>query len=115
VNPNYKEINAAAQAADPNSVLSHTQKAIALRHAHPAFVYGDYQDLDPAHKQVFAYTRVLGGERFLVVLNVSPKAVEYKLPAGLKTREALLTNISQPETGAATLHLGAWDARVYRY
>jgi hypothetical protein len=41
--------------------------------------------------------------------------VEYKLPAGLKTREALLTNTAQAETGAATLHLGAWDARVYRY
>ena len=115
VNPNYKEINAAAQTADPNSVLSHTQKAIALRHEHPAFVYGDYQDLDPAHKQVFAYTRILGGEKFLVVLNVSRQPVDYKLPASLKTREALLTNAALSETGAATLHLGAWDARVYRY
>lgn len=113
VNPNYREINAAAQMADPNSVYRHTVRAIALRHAHRAFVYGDYQDLDPGHPQVYAYTRTLGAERFLVVLNMNRAPVEYKLPPGIKTRELLLANTAVSGTGAPSLHLGAWDARVY--
>ena len=44
-----------------NSVCSYTQRAIALHHAHPAFVYGDYKDLDPTNTQVYAYTRTLSG------------------------------------------------------
>ena len=35
-------------------MLRYTQQAIALHHAHLAFVYGDYKDLDPDHEQVYA-------------------------------------------------------------
>ena len=35
-------------------------RMIALRAQTPAFVYGDYKDLDPQHPQIFAYTRTLG-------------------------------------------------------
>ena len=61
-NPNYTQINAAAEVADPNSIYNYTAKLIALRHAHQAFVYGDYKDLDPDNKSIFAYTRTLGTE-----------------------------------------------------
>ena len=59
VNPNYKEINAAKEQTDSDSTLQYTGRAIALHHAHPAFVYGDYKDLDPESEQVYAYTRTL--------------------------------------------------------
>jgi oligo-1,6-glucosidase len=49
VNPNYLQINAADQVKDPDSVYHYNQKVIALRRSDPAFIYGDYQDLDP-HK-----------------------------------------------------------------
>jgi oligo-1,6-glucosidase len=121
VNPNYTSINAAAELADPDSVFHYTQRAIALRHAHLAFVYGDYRDLNPTHSQVFAYTRTLDlpgkpAQRFLVVLNFGQKPAEYTLPEGVKARKLILANIpGTKEAGASTLHLGAWEARVYAY
>ena len=38
VNPNYVTVNAAAQLADPDSVLHHFRKLIELRHDHPVVV-----------------------------------------------------------------------------
>jgi oligo-1,6-glucosidase len=121
VNPNYKEINAAKELADPVSVLHYTQWVIALHHAHLAFVYGDYKDLDPENEQVYAFTRTLSGpgkpdQRFLVVLNLGEKPVNYTLPGGVTAGELVLGNVpGTPETGGSTLKLGAWDARVYTY
>ena len=114
VNPNYTTINAAAELKDADSVLHFTQKAIALRHAHHAFVYGDYKDLDPANPQVFAYTRSLGEERYLVVLNFSQKPIAYTLPAQLRAGSLVLANLPNAhEADTAELHLSGWEARVY--
>jgi len=122
VNPNFPEINAAREESDPDSVLRYTQKAIALHHDHLALVYGNYRDLDPSHPQVFAYTRTIThvpdkpDERFLVVLNFSPRPVEYTLPAGVAAGKLLLANIpGTAEDGGTTLKLEPWDARVYTF
>ncbi len=71
VNPNHAEINAVAAVADPDSVFHHYRRLIELRHALPVVVHGDYRLLAPDHQQVFAYVRTLGGERLLVVANLS--------------------------------------------
>jgi oligo-1,6-glucosidase len=120
VNPNYTAINAAQELADPESIYHYTQRAIALHHAHLALVYGDYQDLDPTHLQVYVYTRTLTepgkpDQRFLVVLNYGQKPVEYTLPGGIKAGKLLLANIPGTTEAGATLHLAAWEARVYSY
>ena len=62
-NPNFKTINAAAEKKDPGSVLNYVSQMIALRARTPAFVYGDYKDLDPQNTQVYAYTRTLGPQQ----------------------------------------------------
>ncbi len=114
VNPNYMEINAARETADPNSVYTFTRQLIALRAKTPAFVYGDYKDLDPQHTQVFVYTRSLDGEVYLVVHNVSSHAVDYTLPGGVKTGATLLANYPGHEDGSGMLHLNAWETRIYK-
>ena len=121
VNPNYQQINAASEEADSNSVLQYTRKAIALHHAQLALIYGDYTDLDPANPQVFAYTRTLStpgkpDQRFLIVLNFSPKPTDYTLPSGITPGKLLLANIpAAPTSPGPTLKLGPWDARVYTF
>ena len=115
VNPNYRQINAAEEVADPQSIYNYTKAMIALRHATPALVYGSYEDLDPANPSVFAYTRSLGVDRYLVALNFSGKPVEYKLPGGMVPRQLLMDNIGSKEVDATTLHLKPWEARVYKY
>ncbi|WP_260736931.1 glycoside hydrolase family 13 protein [Tunturiibacter lichenicola] len=113
-NPNYTQINAAAEVADPNSIYNYTAKLIALRHAHQAFVYGDYKDIDPDNKSIFAYTRTLGTERFLVVLNFSKDPITYALPGGRSVGSLVLSNLTPPEQNTATLHLAGWEARIYK-
>ena len=121
MNPNYPEINAAKEESDPLSMLHYTQQAIALHHAHLAFVYGDYKDLDPDNAQVYSFTRTLSvpgkpDQRFLVVLNFGPKPLNYELPEGVTAGRLVLANVTgTQEAGVTTLKLRAWDARVYTY
>jgi len=115
VNPNYREINAAQELADSNSVYHYFEKAIALRHSTPALVYGDYKDLDPSHAKIFAYTRTLGSERYLIVLNFSDTPVAYHLPDGIKAGALILSNLPTSEANTTSLALRGWEARVYKY
>ena len=114
VNPNYQTINAAEQLTNPDSVYHFTQRAIALHHAHPALVYGDYKDLDPENPHVYAYTRTLGSEHLLIVLNFSSSGKDYTLPAGIQAGKIILSNLPDAEENVSLLHLQPWEARVYR-
>ncbi len=115
MNPNYTEINAKAELANPDSVYHYWAKMIALRHRAPALVYGRFTDLDPANAAVFCYTRVLGNERYLVVLNFSENAMDYTLPEGMKAGKLALSNLGVAEENASVLKLKGWEARVYQY
>ncbi len=113
VNPNYRQINAKEELADPNSVYHYYRKMIELRGKSAALIYGDYKDLDPANPNVFAYTRTLGGEQYLVVLNFSPSATTYTLPENLKAGTLKVSNAESREQQTSTLNLKSWEARVY--
>jgi oligo-1,6-glucosidase len=115
VNPNYTQINAAAELEDSSSIYHYTQKMIALRHATPALVYGDYKDLDPQNASIFAYTRTLGADRYLIVLNFSGNAMSYTIPGGITPTAMIATNLDSKEAGTSGLHLAGWEARVYKY
>jgi len=116
VNPNYLQINAADQVKDPDSVYHYNQKVIALRRSDLAFIYGDYQDLDPANEQVFLYTRSLGASSYLVILNFSSQPIDYTLPQGIQAKDLKLGNYkdSSDPAGATTLHLRPREARIYK-
>jgi oligo-1,6-glucosidase len=114
-NPNYATINAKQELGDPHSVYRYFQRMIALRHSSPALVYGDYKDLDPQDAEIFAYTRVLGTSRYLVVLNFSPKTIAYTVPEGIKAARLAISNLGATEENTAVLHLKGWEARVYRF
>ena len=115
VNPNYKEINAAQEESDPASVLNYVRALIALRAHTLAFVYGDFEDLDPQHPHIFAYTRTLGSEKYLMVENFSSSPVAYTLPNGLKAGNLLLSDIpGSHEANVSTLNLAPWESRIYK-
>ena len=116
VNPNYTEINAAVQLDDPDSVFHYHRRLIALRRQTPALVHGAYLDIDPAHEQVFAYTRTLVDERYLVVLNFGARPLDYVLPGTLRIERVVLDNASGGDAtpGAAQLKLAPWQATIYK-
>ncbi len=114
VNPNYTTVSAQAETADPKSVLNFTRQLIALRAKTPAFVYGDYQDLDPTNSQIFAYTRTLGPDQYFVVHNVSSQPIDYTLPNRPQSLNLLLDNYDPYEVSVRSLHLQPWETRIYK-
>jgi len=119
VNPNYSDINAAAQVDDPDSVFGHFRAVIGLRHTEPAVVHGDFHMLLPQDETVYAFTRSLPGVTLLVVANFSGGAARAEVPdeAGWAAAEVLHGNYSAAGGGAAgegRIRLRPWEARVYR-
>ena len=115
VNPNYRHINAELELADPDSVFHHYRKLIALRHDHPVVARGSFTMLLPQDEQVYAFTRQLDTETWLVLGNFSGTDVPVALPdaAGWAAAQLLLGNYPDvPE--AAALLLRPWECRVYR-
>lgn len=90
VNPNYQEINAEEQLADPDSIFYTYQKLIQLRKAYPLVVWGEYQ-LDPQGQgNIFSYTRSWQEEEWLVVANFSDQEADYDLLT--EPLEVIITN-----------------------
>jgi oligo-1,6-glucosidase len=111
VNPNHTEINAQAAVADPDSVLHHYRKLIALRHDEPAVALGDFTMLLPDDPQVYAFTRRLENVELLVLVNVSGTTAAPEISADWADAELLLTNV---EADPRRFELAPWEARVYR-
>ena len=114
VNPNYKEINASQELSDPNSIYSYFSRMAKFREKTPALIYGDYHDLDPQNAKIFAYTRKLGQDKYLVVLNFSEDNISYTLPEGLKAGQLQISNLGSKEEKTPVLKLKGWEARVYK-
>ena len=95
VNPNYKEINAAQQLADPNSIFYYYQKLIRLRKEKDIIVYGGFEPLYRDNEQFFSYIRRQEQEKLLTVCNFSDKNAEMEIPEEFKGAECLITNLDR--------------------
>jgi oligo-1,6-glucosidase len=115
VNPNYKQINATQELADPNSIYNYFKQMIALRHDSPTLVYGDYKDLDPQNPKLFIYTRTLSKDKYLVALNLSDAPIAYTIPDAIKAGKLVVSNLPTTEANTSTLNLKGWEARIYKY
>ena len=111
VNPNYPEINVDEALADSDSVFYYYQQLIQLRKKHSVMVYGDYEDLSEDHEHVYAYTRSLNGETWLIVLNHADVENTVELQGvTLSDRKLLLSNYSSAEGTLLRPH----EARIYQ-
>lgn len=93
VNPNYTEINAKAETADPDSVFHYYKKLIALRKQNPIIVYGKYEPLLKDSEELFVYTRTLGGEKLFVACNFTDKEASLSLPEEFIGSDRLISNV----------------------
>ena len=94
VNPNYKEINAKAQTADPDSVFHYYKKLIALRKEHPVIVYGNYQLLLENSEELFVFTRTFDQEKLFVVCNFTDRDSAFTIPDEFVAAPCLISNMS---------------------
>jgi oligo-1,6-glucosidase len=116
VNPNFLEINAESEVADPDSVYHHYRKLIDLRHTEPAVAHGDFTMLLPGNEQIYAYTRRLADVELLVLGNFSGLAAVADVPeaSAWLGAELLITNYPPAGTPGEEIRLRPWETRVYR-
>jgi oligo-1,6-glucosidase len=115
VNPNHHRINAAEQYDASGSVFEHYRDLIELRHRKSVVADGDFTRIDVGDPGIFAFERVLGEERLLVLANLSSEARQPTLPPGVGTSwqdaELVLTNVVDPADPGELLT--PWEARVF--
>ena len=118
VNPNYTEINVAAQEHDHDSELNYFRALNALRKESLTIIYGRYDLLLPEHEDVYAYTRTLDEEMVLVLLNFS--ANEHRLELNklvaqdTTTASILLDNYAHHAVASELGYLRAYQAQVIK-
>ena len=116
VNPDFPEVNAAAQVDDPESVLAHHRRLIELRHSEPTVVDGSFELLLPHHPAVWAFLRRGPVAELLVVANMSsePRTVELGVGAEWVDAELVLSSMPSPPRYASQLPLQPWESIVWR-
>ena len=95
INSNYKEINAAQQLDDPDSVFHYYQKLIRLRKEKEVIVYGSFEALCRDDDKILAYIRKLDQEKLLTVCNFSDQDAEMEIPEEFAGAQCLITNLGR--------------------
>ena len=113
VNPNYKEINAKAATADPDSVFHYYRKLIALRKKYPVIVYGKYEEMMADSEELFVYTRTLDGEKLLVVCSFCNQETAFTIPGEFAGASCLISNTENMYDKAEVI-LRPYEAFVLR-
>jgi oligo-1,6-glucosidase len=96
VNENYKTLNVEEQESNPDSVLNYFRNMIQLRKKYMTLVYGTFELIDEDNQQIFAYTRQLENEQFLVVLNFSDQTAVLNTSIEINENNILISNYKQP-------------------
>lgn len=117
INPNYKEINVQRTLADSNSIFYYYKRLIELRKKNTAILYGRYDLILEEDKSIYAFTRTLDHDRFLVILNFSGEKRVFALPENISysNAELLIANYDvNPAGDIRRFDLHPYEARVYR-
>lgn len=123
VNPNYTDINVAAEEQDENSVLAWHKRLAVLRKEHYVFINGDYALIPELcdSDEIFAYARDNGREKAIVLVNFTEQEVSFDVSIvdGMK---AIASNYETDDkkaaaSGCAEMHeagkLKAFEAVIY--
>ncbi len=111
VNENYREINAAAEDRDPDSLLNFYRKAISLRKALPAVRYGDYKEYYRANSKLYVYSRKTDDQKLLIICSFADTELKIKVPSGFDLRSGKL--ILQSHSDVSENILRPYESRVY--
>jgi len=117
INPDYTEVNAAAEVGDPSSVFEHYRQLIALRHAEPVVTDGDFELLLPEHPAIWAFLRRGAEAELLVAANFCSDVVKVPLPLEGDWADAAVILANLPDAPLAPqpdLELRGWESVVWR-
>jgi oligo-1,6-glucosidase len=116
VNPNYNEINVKSELENTNSIFNFYKKLLAIRKGNDDLIYGDYKDIAPEHKEVFAYTRTGKKSTYLVVLNMSKKKLQFNINPTFKNYKLVIANqsVKNNTVHSTKIDLDPWQAILYK-
>ncbi len=116
VNPNYEEINVFVQERKEDSLLNFYKKMIQLKKDNLTLTYGSFDLIYPEDKNVFAYTRTLEDEQFIILGNLSHNKVTLKTDdkLNLAKEKQVLNNYPIDKQSADVFTLMPFEARVYK-
>ena len=115
LNENYKAINVEAQINDENSILNFYKKMIKVRKENKTLIYGSYDLILEDDDKIYAYTRYMKNEIFIVIVNLSHDEVLYSYDEELKYENLLINNYEvEKHDVIKEIKLKPYEARLYR-
>lgn len=103
-NQDISFINVESEKKDPDSILNFYKKLIALRKNSDTLIYGSFKLLEEDDESLFVYSRTLGDEKYLVVVNMSEDIRQYKTEG-----KVVLSNYDD-----SIDELRSWEAKVVK-
>jgi oligo-1,6-glucosidase len=117
VNPDYVDVNAAAQVGRADSVFEHYRQLIALRHTDPVVTDGEFELLLAQDPAIWAFVRRGRDAELLVAANFSAAAVSAVLPLDARWADAAVVLASHPDRSPVQppdLALAPWESVIWR-
>ncbi|WP_058308643.1 glycoside hydrolase family 13 protein [Gracilibacillus massiliensis] len=115
VNPNYGDINVENNLNDPDSIYHYYKKLIKLRKASNTLIYGSYDLIAEDHPHIYAYTRTLDGDCYVVIINLFNEQTrfDFKEEGLVGNLELVLANYQLEDQIATSFR--PYEARVYHF
>lgn len=116
VNEDYSECNVKLQLEDEDSVLNFYKDMIKIKKSNETLIYGKYDLILEDHEKIYAYTRELDGEKYVIICNLSDEESDYSYEDHtLKFDNLVLSNYKvnkHPDLFSALLK--PWECRLYK-
>ncbi len=113
INDNHEQINVERERQDRNSVLQFYKSLIALRKQYAVLVYGEFQAIDDAPRDVFAFARFMDGTRIVVLGNFSRQETLLEMNQSSAGKLLLGNYCGNPSSKDGWILLRPFESRVY--
>ncbi|MDU5012920.1 MAG: alpha-glucosidase C-terminal domain-containing protein, partial [Clostridium botulinum] len=109
-------INVREQENNLDSILNFYKKIIKIKKKNKALVYGKYNLILEHHEQIYAYTRILEHEKFIVIANLTNKKAKYIYnKEKLNYKELIISNYPvEKHEDITEIVLKPFEARLYK-
>ena len=117
VNPNYHEINAEKEMADPDSIFNHYKALIKFKKENDVAKWGDYKEHYKSSDKLYVYERNYEGKRLLVINSFTEENVAFEAPKGfdLSKGTPLLCNYKNITVQGNGFKTRPYETRVYYF
>lgn len=116
VNNNFRKINVEDELMDDDSILNFYKDMIRIRKENKALIYGKYELILEDDDKIYAYTRTLNSEKYIIITNISEENVRFGYDEEkLKYNGLILSNYKVDEhEEIAEFILRPFEARLYK-